>query len=102
VKFSTDGSDVRLEAVPHGERMRFSVADTGRGIPAEKLETIFDRFQQVDTSDSRDKGGTGLGLAICRSIVDGHGGRIWAASAPGQGSTFYVELPSATALAAAA
>ena len=66
----------------------FSVADEGRGIPADKLETIFERFQQVDASDSRQKGGTGLGLAICRSIVEQHGGRIWAESEPGQGATF--------------
>ena len=69
------------------------VKDQGRGIPADKLETIFGRFQQVDSSDSRIKGGTGLGLAICRSILDYHGGRIWAESHPGVGSCFYVSLP---------
>jgi PAS domain S-box-containing protein len=71
----------------------FQVKDQGRGIPADKLETIFGRFQQVDASDSRKKGGTGLGLAICRSIVQNHGGRIWAESTPGNGSTFYISLP---------
>ncbi|GAB4299808.1 MAG: hypothetical protein Fur0025_39070 [Oscillatoriaceae cyanobacterium] len=77
------------------------VKDQGRGIPPDKLETIFGRFQQVDASDSRKKGGTGLGLAICRSIVEHHGGRIWATSTMpdgdagsiGEGSTFYLTLP---------
>jgi signal transduction histidine kinase len=54
---------------------------------------VFERFHQVDASDSREKGGTGLGLAICRSIVQAHGGRIWAESSVGAGSTFHVALP---------
>ena len=68
--------------------------DCGRGIPANKLQTIFERFQQVDVSDSRKKGGTGLGLAICRKIVEQHHGKIWVESVLGQGSTFHVILPS--------
>ncbi|CAN1212266.1 PAS domain S-box protein [Tumidithrix helvetica PCC 7403] len=72
----------------------FSVKDRGRGIPADKLEIIFGRFQQVDASDSRDRGGTGLGLAICKSIVQQHGGQIWAESTWLQGSTFFVALPT--------
>ncbi|MDZ4871467.1 MAG: Sensor histidine kinase RcsC [Chroococcidiopsis cubana SAG 39.79] len=75
---------------PH---VTFQVKDTGRGIPEDKLETIFGRFQQVDASDSRKKGGTGLGLAICRNIVQRHGGRIWVTSTLGTGSTFYFILP---------
>ncbi len=74
-------------------RLLFQVKDRGRGIPNDKLETIFGRFQQVDASDSRKKGGTGLGLAICRSIVQHHGGEIWAQSTLGEGSTFYFTLP---------
>ncbi len=73
----------------------FIVEDQGRGIPTEKLERIFDRFQQGDASDSRALGGTGLGLALCRSIVEQHGGRIWAESAPVQGSRFLFTLPAA-------
>jgi PAS domain S-box-containing protein len=71
----------------------FSVQDEGRGIPADKLESIFERFQQVDASDSRHQDGTGLGLTICRSIVRQHGGRIWVESEVGRGSTFYFTLP---------
>jgi PAS domain S-box-containing protein len=71
----------------------FKVKDEGKGIPEDKLETIFDRFQQVDASNSRYWGGTGLGLAICRSIVQQHGGRIWAESILDKGSTFYFTLP---------
>ncbi|HEY9666007.1 MAG TPA: PAS domain S-box protein [Coleofasciculaceae cyanobacterium] len=73
----------------------FKVKDQGRGIPADKLDSIFERFHQVDASDSRKKGGTGLGLAICRSIIQQHGGRIWVESTLGEGSCFYFTLPTA-------
>ena len=73
--------------------IRFATKDHGRGIPSDKLETVFERFQQVDASDSRDKGGTGLGLAICRKLIEQHGGRIWVESVLGEGSTFYFTLP---------
>ncbi len=73
---------------------RLEVHDTGRGIPPDKLEHIFGRFQQVDASDSRAMGGTGLGLAICRSIVAQHNGRIWAESTPGHGASFLFTLPT--------
>jgi len=83
-------------ANPHSSVNSFiliAVKDQGRGIPADKLEIIFERFQQVDASDSRHSGGTGLGLAICRSIVQQHGGRIWVESVLGEGSTFFLSLP---------
>jgi two-component system, OmpR family, sensor histidine kinase VicK len=72
----------------------FQVRDEGQGIPDNKLETIFERFQQVDSSDSRKKGGTGLGLTICRKIIEQHGGKIWVDSTVGIGSTFSFTLPS--------
>jgi len=93
IKFSSSGATIWLTAACQGEEVVFQVKDHGRGIPPDKLESIFERFQQVDVSDCREKGGTGLGLAICRSIVQQHGGRIWAESVPGQGSTFFFTLP---------
>ncbi|MGD1714024.1 PAS domain S-box protein [Dapis sp. BLCC M172] len=79
--------------INYGDQVLIMVKDQGRGIPADKIESIFGRFQQVDASDSRQKGGTGLGLAICRSIVQQHEGQIWAESTLGKGSTFFVALP---------
>ncbi len=94
VKFSPFGGVVTLSAARQGDEILVRVTDEGRGIPADKLESIFLRFQQVDASDSRQKGGTGLGLAICKSLVEQHGGRIWAESEPGQGATFSFTLPA--------
>ena len=94
IKFSAPGCRVTVRVEDLGDRVLFEVKDRGRGIPADKLETIFGRFQQVDASDSRQKGGTGLGLAICRSIVQQHGGRIWAESVVSEGSSFYFTVPA--------
>lgn len=93
IKFSPANSTITLSAECQTDSVLFQVSDRGRGIPADKLETIFGRFQQVDASDSRQKGGTGLGLSICRSIVEQHGGKIWAESTLGEGSTFFFTLP---------
>ena len=104
IKFSPAKSTVVLSAVKNSQLnldrqpqsisyITFAVQDRGQGIPQDRLETIFERFQQVDSSDSRKKGGTGLGLAICRQIVEGHGGQIWAESCLENGSTFYFTLP---------
>jgi PAS domain S-box-containing protein len=93
VKFSPPHSQVRLEAKQIGEEIVFRVCDRGRGIPEEHLESIFERFNQVDASDSRQMGGTGLGLAICRSIVQQHGGKIWVESVFSEGSTFSFTIP---------
>ena len=93
VKFSPSGSTVVVALRPGVTGVTLSIEDHGRGIPADKLEAIFGRFQQVDASDSRQKGGSGLGLAICRTIVLQHSGRIWAERNPGGGSTFHVFLP---------
>lgn len=93
IKFSPANSVIHLGAERQADNVLFQVSDQGRGIPADKLETIFGRFQQVDASDSREKGGTGLGLPICRSIIERHGGKIWAESTLGTGSTFFFTLP---------
>ncbi len=105
IKFSLPDSTISLSAKIESPRhnlkqkppsisyLTFAVKDQGQGIPDNQLETIFERFQQVDSSDSRKKGGTGLGLTICRQIIEGHGGEIWAESFPQKGSTFYFTLP---------
>jgi PAS domain S-box-containing protein len=93
IKFSATGSKVFIACCQQEQDILFTVEDHGRGIPQDKLETIFERFQQVDASDSRQKGGTGLGLTICRHIIEQHGGKIWVKSIYGKGSTFYFTLP---------
>jgi two-component system sensor histidine kinase VicK len=94
IKFSRpDGGRVWLDAEHSDGELVFRVRDEGRGIPSDKLETIFERFAQVEDGDAREKGGSGLGLAICRGIVKQHGGQIWAESTLGAGTTVCVALP---------
>jgi signal transduction histidine kinase len=93
IKFTKPGGRVNLKASVQQDFCQIIIQDTGRGIPKDKLESIFERFQQVDASDSRSKGGTGLGLAICRHIIEGHNGKIWVESRLGEGSKFYIDLP---------
>lgn len=93
VKFSPSGQTVRIATERRGAELIVRVIDHGRGIPADKLDEVFERFQQVNAADARVRGGSGLGLAIAREIVEQHGGRIWAESAPGAGSTFLLTLP---------
>lgn len=98
IKFSPPGGTVNVGAVPRGEFIEFWVSDAGRGIPEDKLDRIFGRFEQVDSSDARDKGGSGLGLAISQSIVHQLGGRIWASNNPTGGATFRFTLPASEPL----
>jgi PAS domain S-box-containing protein len=93
IKFSQPESTITTTVTAQDGWARFSVQDEGRGIPTDRLEVIFERFRQIDSSDAREKGGTGLGLPIARSIVEHHGGHIWAESTPGHGSTFHFTLP---------
>jgi two-component system phosphate regulon sensor histidine kinase PhoR len=90
VKFTPPGGSVVVSAEADYHQVVFSVKDTGVGIPADDLPRIFERFYKSDRA--RSGGGTGLGLAIAKHIVQGHGGRIWAESVEGQGSTFYFSL----------
>jgi signal transduction histidine kinase len=107
IKFSPALSSVRVLTGSDGDFFVLRVEDQGRGVPTEKIEAIFDRFSQVDPSDSRQKGGTGLGLAICRSIITQHSGDIWAERNDAHGSgrpgtTFTLRMPRVTAAAAPA
>jgi signal transduction histidine kinase len=95
LKFTEPGGNVRLRTSRRDGELWFAVRDDGRGIPADRLQSIFEPFEQVDASDARDRGGTGLGLAICRDLVAQHGGRIWAESTLGDGSEFTFTLPLA-------
>src|SRR6202035_2369459 len=93
IKFSPRGSLVTLSAVERQGQAEIRVQDRGRGISPAFHAAIFERFQQVETSDAREKGGTGLGLAICKSIVANHGGTIGVESSEGLGSTFLFRIP---------
>jgi PAS domain S-box-containing protein len=93
VKFSSPGADVRIKVTsPKQSLINFAVEDFGPGIADDQKDRIFEKFHQIDSSDSREKGGTGLGLAICKAIVEQHSGTIGVTSQPGQGSTFWFEL----------
>lgn len=103
VKFTNEGSvSIKLETVPgeSGEDLLFSVTDTGIGIPADRMDRLFERFSQVDGSMSRRYGGAGLGLAICKRLVGLMGGKIGVESEPGVGSRFWFSLPLSSAEAA--
>jgi signal transduction histidine kinase len=95
IKFTENGKIALKVAAMEGARILVTIKDTGIGIPPDKLEAIFQEFTQVDSSSTRKAGGTGLGLPISRKLVEMHGGRLWAESTgiPGEGSTFFVELP---------
>jgi CheY-like chemotaxis protein len=93
IKFSPKGGRIWITAERKENQMLFKIRDEGRGIPPDKLGLLFERFQQVDASDAREKSGTGLGLAISKSIVEQHNGRIWTESIVGKGSTFFFTLP---------
>ncbi len=93
IKFSPAGSTISVQIDSNPNSLLVKVVDQGRGIPVDKMEAVFDRFQQVESSDSSKKGGTGLGLAICRSIIQQHGGAIWAQpNQTGPGTTLWVQL----------
>jgi PAS domain S-box-containing protein len=96
IKFSIAEQRVTLSAEAVHGAICFAVRDQGRGIAPEHHARIFEKFQQIDSSSTRDVGGTGLGLAICKALVEEHGGRIWLDSATGKGATFAFTLPLAT------
>jgi len=93
IKFTPPGGEIVVFAYREGEEVIFQVRDTGVGISAEDLPRIFERFYKVDRA--RTAGGTGLGLSIAKHVIEAHGGRIWAKSIQGDGSSFYFSLPKA-------
>ncbi|MEO6325302.1 MAG: ATP-binding protein, partial [Thermoanaerobaculia bacterium] len=90
VKFTPDGGRITLEAEPGKGEIRFTVSDTGPGIPAEQMAHIFDRFWRVKQPHRQ---GTGLGLSIAKGIIDAHEGRLWVETRVGVGSRFHFTLP---------
>ena len=92
LKFTETGR-VEISVELADEILTYKAKDTGMGIPQDRIEKIFDAFQQVDGTITRDYGGTGLGLSITKKFVEMHGGRIWAESELGKGSTFYFSIP---------
>jgi PAS domain S-box-containing protein len=94
LKFAPRGSTVTIGAeAPLRGTMRFWVHDCGKGIPPDQLSRLFQKFQQLDSSDTRRVPGTGLGLAITKALVEQHGGRVGVTSTPGAGTTFFFTLP---------
>jgi PAS domain S-box-containing protein len=93
IRYSTEVGTITVEAHEDAGEVSLSVRDEGIGIPPGELEKVFEPFHRVDSQINRKERGAGLGLALCRSIVETHGGRIWAESKIGEGTTFHVRLP---------
>ncbi len=93
IKYTPAGGSIAVRGEPHDGQIRFDVADTGIGIPAEHLPHVFERFYRVDPSRGPQTEGSGLGLAICRSIAEAHGGRLGIESAPGAGRAVHPAPP---------
>jgi two-component system phosphate regulon sensor histidine kinase PhoR len=97
IKFTPSGGRISVRARRDADNIEIQVSDTGIGIPAKDLPRIFERFYKADRARAQGEArGTGLGLAIAKHIVEGHGGRIWAESVEGRGSTFHFTLPAAS------
>lgn len=95
IKFTPPGGSIQVRAWAQDKDVVLAIADTGTGIADEDLQRIFERFYKADRA--RSGGGTGLGLSIARHLVESHGGRIWAESEVGKGSTFFIAIPTTQA-----
>ena len=96
IKYTPAGGSIYVNVLGDGDRVLINVTDTGIGISSDDLQHIFQKFYRADNSDTRTIGGTGLGLYLVKQRVEAMGGRVWAESAFGEGSTFYVSLPRIT------
>jgi len=93
IKYSPQGGEIRLMLRAENNLLKITVRDHGIGIPPDKLERIFAKFERVDNSDTRRTGGTGIGLFLVKHLVEQHGGRVWVESKLGEGSAFHIEMP---------
>ncbi|MEK5217666.1 cell wall metabolism sensor histidine kinase WalK [Psychrobacillus sp. FSL H8-0487] len=92
IKYSPDGGNIRFGVVVSDSILKVMISDDGMGIPSENVDRVFDRFYRVDRARARSMGGTGLGLAIAREMIEAHGGKIWAESDEGKGTTIFFTL----------
>ncbi|MER2236834.1 MAG: ATP-binding protein, partial [Psychrobacillus sp.] len=92
LKYSPDGGNIRFGIAVKDDWLQVMISDDGMGIPSENVNRIFDRFYRVDRARARSMGGTGLGLAIAREMIEAHGGKIWAESEEGHGTTIFFTL----------
>jgi signal transduction histidine kinase len=95
VKFTPRGGSLRVSALEDGTEVRVSVADTGVGMSAQELQKLFRIDEHLSRRGTEQEPGNGLGLLVCKEFVEKHGGKIWAESRPGEGSTFHFTLPKA-------
>lgn len=93
IKYSSEGTEITFKAEVRGEEIQVSVSDQGKGISADSLHKIFERFYRIEERLEKDPGGLGLGLSLCKALIEAHGGKIWAESEEGKGSTFYFTIP---------
>lgn len=94
IKYTPEKGSIRIHATVREDDILIGISDTGKGIPAEYLGSIFERFAQIDRKQQGKAASVGLGLYFCKLVVEAHGGKIWAESEPGKGSTFYFTLPN--------
>jgi signal transduction histidine kinase len=92
-KFSPAGSQIDVNAYANGDKLRIAVTDHGQGVPLAFQASIFQKFAQADSADTRKQGGTGLGLSISKQLIEQMSGTIGFTSQDGVGSTFFIELP---------
>lgn len=96
LRHTPPGGTITIAVNYETQAFHLTINDTGSGIPQEDIPYIFDRFYRAEKDRNRTSGGTGLGLAIAKDFVEAHGGKIWAESTPGKGSTFHILLPNAS------